>query len=142
MSLIEYIDSLYEEHGKRVILVGWSLGGIVSREFLKMSDSIELSISLGSPVIPVSESVSVKWIYNCAMNEYTRNHLKKSSISDLSDKMYLIYSWWDGVVNPSCCIKKDFDNSLMVSSTHLGYFFNIEVLKNIIKIISENVKGE
>ena len=47
-SLINYIDSLCEHHGKKAILVGWSLGGIVSREFLKMSDSIELSISLGS----------------------------------------------------------------------------------------------
>lgn len=48
--LITRIETLYEEHGNKVSLVGWSLGGVYGRALAhKIPDKINQVITLGSP---------------------------------------------------------------------------------------------
>jgi len=48
--LIERLAELHERHGRRVSLVGWSLGGIYARELAKlMPETVRRVITLGSP---------------------------------------------------------------------------------------------
>lgn len=45
------VDALYERTGRKISIVGWSLGGVFARELAKMMpDKVRLVISLGSPI--------------------------------------------------------------------------------------------
>lgn len=45
------LDKLYERTGRKVSIVGWSLGGVFARELAKQApDKVRLVISLGSPI--------------------------------------------------------------------------------------------
>jgi pimeloyl-ACP methyl ester carboxylesterase len=48
--LVERLRALHERHGRRVSLVGWSLGGIYARELARaFPDRVRLVITLASP---------------------------------------------------------------------------------------------
>ena len=45
------LDRLFEESGRKVSLIGWSLGGVLARELAKLQpDKVRLVMSLGSPI--------------------------------------------------------------------------------------------
>lgn len=45
------LDSLYRSSGRKVSLVGWSLGGVIARELAKLQpEKVRLVMSLGSPI--------------------------------------------------------------------------------------------
>ena len=48
--MIKRVDELYEKYGRKVSLVGWSLGGIYARQLAKMMpEKIRQVVTLGSP---------------------------------------------------------------------------------------------
>lgn len=49
--LEDQVDRLFEESGRKVSLIGWSLGGVLARELAKLRpEKIRLVMSLGSPI--------------------------------------------------------------------------------------------
>ncbi|MCH9753154.1 MAG: alpha/beta hydrolase, partial [Alphaproteobacteria bacterium] len=45
------VESIYDETGEKLSIVGWSLGGVFARELAKMHpDIVRLVVSLGSPI--------------------------------------------------------------------------------------------
>lgn len=45
------VDALYERTGRKISIIGWSLGGVFARELAKMMpEKVRLVISLGSPI--------------------------------------------------------------------------------------------
>ncbi|MEL7199150.1 MAG: alpha/beta fold hydrolase [Pseudomonadota bacterium] len=45
------IDKLYETSGRKISIVGWSLGGVLARELAKLKpDCVRQVVSLGSPI--------------------------------------------------------------------------------------------
>ena len=49
--LEDQIDRLFETSGRKISLVGWSLGGVLARELAKLRpEKVRLVISLGSPI--------------------------------------------------------------------------------------------
>ena len=49
--LEEQLERVYEESGRAVSLIGWSLGGVLARELAKLKpEMVRLVISLGSPI--------------------------------------------------------------------------------------------
>lgn len=45
------VDELFERTGRKVSIIGWSLGGVFARELAKQApDKVRLVISLGSPI--------------------------------------------------------------------------------------------
>lgn len=62
--LIEKVEKIYEEHGNKVSLVGWSLGGVYSRIIAhELPDKVRQVITLGSPfgihIDPLANDVAV-----------------------------------------------------------------------------------
>jgi pimeloyl-ACP methyl ester carboxylesterase len=48
--LVERLEALFDRHGRKVSLVGWSLGGIYARELARaFPDRVRLVITLASP---------------------------------------------------------------------------------------------
>ena len=47
----DLVERIYDENGRKLSIVGWSLGGVFARELAKMHPDIVRSvISLGSPI--------------------------------------------------------------------------------------------
>lgn len=50
-AMMECMDALFERTGRKVSIVGWSLGGVFARELAKQApEKVRLVISLGSPI--------------------------------------------------------------------------------------------
>lgn len=50
-AMMACVDELYERTGRKVSIVGWSLGGVFARELAKQApERVRLVISLGSPI--------------------------------------------------------------------------------------------
>lgn len=50
-AMMKCVDTLYERTGRKVSIVGWSLGGVFARELAKQApEKVRLVISLGSPI--------------------------------------------------------------------------------------------
>lgn len=50
-AMMDCVDELYARTGRKVSIVGWSLGGVFARELAKEApDKVRLVISLGSPI--------------------------------------------------------------------------------------------
>lgn len=50
-AMMACVDELYERTGRKVSIVGWSLGGVFARELAKQApEKVRLVISLGSPI--------------------------------------------------------------------------------------------
>jgi pimeloyl-ACP methyl ester carboxylesterase len=66
-AMIELVDRLFEEHERKVSLVGWSLGGLYARQLAKrMPEKIRLQISLGSPFAGSPKSTNAWQAYEFA----------------------------------------------------------------------------
>lgn len=63
--LINLLDGVYELHGEKVSLIGWSLGGVFAREVAKeRPDKVRNVISLGSPIRAPREHSNVRHVYD------------------------------------------------------------------------------
>lgn len=97
--LLDRTTALNAQRGRRVSLVGWSMGGVLSREIARQRpDLVERVITFGTPVIggPSRRPIRVP--------------------------VTAIWSRRDGVVSPRACIDHDSPDveNLEVSSTHIG----------------------
>ena len=49
--MVDLLDSIHDERGRKVSIIGWSLGGVFARELAKIApEKVRLVISLGSPI--------------------------------------------------------------------------------------------
>lgn len=130
--LLRKIRYLYLKHGKKLRLVGWSMGGIYARELAKMSpDVVGQVITMGSPFSGgKTQKTNVSTIYRL---------LNGQKISAVNDRRALelhlpapvptssIYSKGDGVVQWKYCLEygnQDHLENIEVKGSHLGMGFN------------------
>jgi pimeloyl-ACP methyl ester carboxylesterase len=59
------VDRIYAAHGRKLSIVGWSLGGVFARELAKRSpEKIRSVISLGSPITRHRDFSNARWLYD------------------------------------------------------------------------------
>lgn len=59
------VDRVYDEHGRKLSIVGWSLGGVFARELAKRSpDKVRSVISLGSPITRHRDFSNARRLYD------------------------------------------------------------------------------
>ena len=59
------VDRIYDEHGRKMSIVGWSLGGVFARELAKRSpDKVRSVISLGSPITRYRDYSNARRLYD------------------------------------------------------------------------------
>lgn len=126
------LESTYRQHGRRVSIVGWSLGGVYARYLAsRFPDMIRVIVTLGSPVHPEVEAVSnASALYN---------RLKQFHVDDielfvggapLPVPVTAVFTQSDSIVSWETCIISESPNSenLRVSGSHTGLGFNPAVL--------------
>ena len=126
------VRALHEESGRKISLVGWSLGGVYARELAKMApDAVRCAVSLGSPVMPAPQASNVRALYELVSG-------KEAYQPEVMARMRLppvvpttsIYSRTDGIVawRASLQAKSRFTENIEVRSSHGGMGMHPAVL--------------
>lgn len=118
------IDQLHQQHGRKVSLIGWSLGGIYARELAKRCpDQIRTVITLGSPFGGHANASNAARFYN-AFNRTSRRD--QATYDRLPHPPPVpttsIYSRTDGIVTWHNSVQYATPNTenIEIQSSHLG----------------------
>lgn len=118
------VASIAKKHGRKLSLVGWSLGGIIARELAKeMPEHVRLVVSLGSPFTGHPRDTNAWRVY-----EWMSGH--RIGSDDLHEPLRTtppvpttsIWSRTDGVVSWHCSVERTTRHSenIVVDASHFG----------------------
>jgi hypothetical protein len=112
-----------EETGRQVALVGWSLGGIMSREVARQfPEYVEQVITFGSPIEGGPAHTALRHRYTHEQIGQIDEVITRRRRTPIEVPITAMWSKRDGVVSPKVCIddhSPDVEN-IEVTSTHLG----------------------
>jgi len=129
---LEHLRQTHRASGRRVSLVGWSLGGLYARELAKMApDSVRIVVTLGSPFTGPPQATN-------AFRLYQWLHRDHGPAPRLPDELTVpppqpctsIYSRSDGVVAWPCSLQRPGPQAenIEVPASHAGLGVNPVVL--------------
>jgi hypothetical protein len=123
------VAALYEKTGRKVSLVGWSLGGVFARYLsLVMPDKVRSVITLGSPFAADIHATSAKKLYDMLSQEGPADPRDLERIAgDLPVPNSSIYTKLDGIVNWKTCISPPAANAETIEirlASHIGIGVN------------------
>ncbi|UJA21831.1 alpha/beta hydrolase [Thermoleophilia bacterium SCSIO 60948] len=122
--LADRVAELADEFGRKVALVGWSLGGVISREIARTHpEAVHRVITYGSPIIGGPSFTAAAASYSAAETEQaTRESARLDSESPISVPVTAIFTRRDGVVDWRACIDRSNPRveHIEVDSTHIG----------------------
>ncbi|HFB55341.1 MAG TPA: alpha/beta hydrolase [Hellea balneolensis] len=150
-NMLAKVDEIFDIHGEKLSLVGWSLGGIFARELAKLRpEKIRFVISLGSP-----HSGNPKASHATRFYEYVSGHSVKNPplTTVLSEAPPVpttsIYSKTDGVVAWQNCHQRKpvtadtmvHTENIRVEGSHCGLGVNPSVLYILADRLAQDEKA-
>ncbi|MCB1748669.1 MAG: alpha/beta fold hydrolase [Gammaproteobacteria bacterium] len=149
--LLHRVRRLYERTGKRVNLVGHSLGGMLARSIVQeVPEYVDRVVTLGSPfrsLVKAHPAVVGIWDKlklaqggligrnlhaSCGTGHCTCTFVRNMSLPKAVDvPQYAIYSRNDGVADWSSCIEDDPSMNREVSCTHIGMAVHAGVYREL-----------
>ena len=128
----ERLRALHSRSGRRISLIGWSLGGLYARELAKADpDRVRQVITLGTPFTGNLHSSRASWLYR-RLNRSVAEPAP-AQIDSLRHAPPVpttsIFSRSDGIVSWHCSIQPPGDGteSIAVIASHLGLGVNPSV---------------
>lgn len=135
--LLNRVLELSLKHGKKVSLVGWSLGGILAREIARLlPDHVRQVITLGSPFNGPGGSVSLV----AKLFDFINGDIVMTNPEVLQDMLKpppvpssALYSRTDGIAHWKACMNRQIDlgeqaENIEVKGSHTGLGHNFEVI--------------
>ena len=131
--MTDLLHRMQAQSGRKVSLVGWSLGGVYARLLAsKFPDMVRNVITLGSPIAGAPRATNAWRLYekvsgDRADNEERWQHIRPTPAVPTTS----IYSRTDGVVAWPCSIEKtghQAENVEVLGGSHLGMGANPAVL--------------
>lgn len=125
-SMVELLKEMHETHGRKVSVVGWSLGGLYARQLAKMMpECVRSVITLGSPFAGHPKSTNAWRVYEFASGKRaddTDDNFGGSLADTPPVPTTAIFSRTDGVCAWQGCMEKpsDMSESIEVESSHCG----------------------
>lgn len=142
---MERAKELYRKHGKKVNIIGWSLGGIYAREIAReIPEMINQVITLGSPFGGLKEDNNVAWLYHMISGEEVKDiddSLLKDILIPPPVPVTAIYTKGDGIVSWEHCMEQEENANVQnveVQGSHCGLAFNIAALQCIVNRLSQS----
>lgn len=122
--MVEQLEDLYRRAGRKVSLIGWSLGGIYARELAKvMPELVRTVITLGTPFSGPRRANNAWYLYELITGERVDEESYKTVLSDPPPvPTTSIYSRTDGIVAWQCCLQGEspLTENIEVPASHVG----------------------
>lgn len=133
--LIERLEAVYERTGRKVSLLGWSLGGVMARQLSRRRpDMVRQVITLGSPFTGDPAATNVRQAYEALTGQRIRDAEVQFQLDESRTAPPVpstaIYTKGDGVVawencvEPACATTENIE----VYGSHIGLGVNPAVL--------------
>jgi hypothetical protein len=133
--LRQRLAEIHGESGRKVSLVGWSLGGIYARDLaLHMPEMVRYVLTMGSPFTGDITATNARRIYELLSGESLQNaniEDMKALSGDLPVPTTSIWSRTDGIVNWRTCLVRPSDRAENIEvhlASHVGLAVNAAVL--------------
>jgi dienelactone hydrolase len=136
--MLASVDEIFETHGQKLSLVGWSLGGIFARELAKLRpEKIRFVISMGSPHSGNPKASHATRFYEFVSGHSAQNPPLNTVLSQSPPvPTTSIYSKTDGIVawqnchqrQPKNKKKASYVENIRVEGSHCGMGINPSVL--------------
>jgi esterase/lipase len=133
--LIARLEDIYGKSGKKVSLVGWSLGGILARQLSRRRpDMVRQIVTLGSPFAGDPRSTNVWRIYEMMSGQRMKDPDTQAQLRESHDvppvPSTAIYSKTDGIAAWRSCVEPESatTDNIEVSGSHCGLGVNPLVL--------------
>jgi len=133
--LVERIGGLHHRYGRKVSLVGWSLGGIYARELAKrLPDQVRQVVTLGSPFADAGRASNASRLYDLVAGRRREGEDRNVFFDTLRQPPDLpstsIYTRTDGIVHWQACLEPETDHTenIEVPGSHCGLGLNPLVL--------------
>ena len=123
--MVRLVRDLNEEHGRKISIIGWSLGGIYARQLAKMMpERVRSVITLGSPFAGHVKATNAWRIYEMASGHSADDdaHMGGSIAAPPPVPTTAIFSRTDGVCAWQSCIERPAPQSenIEVQGSHCG----------------------
>ena len=135
------IAQLRDETGKRIVLIGWSLGGLYARVLAqRCATDIDMVVTVASP-FSGDRHANHAWKLYEAINNHTVDNPPFDE--DVSTKppvpTIAIWSATDGIVAPQCCRGKEgeTDHTLRIDAPHFAIGTSATCIEKILAKMAE-----
>jgi pimeloyl-ACP methyl ester carboxylesterase len=145
--ILQRLEGIHVHHGRKVSLVGWSLGGIYARELAKLAPAcVRQVITLGSPFGGEARGHRAGWLHETVYGEELppENRVWLNSLLPPPPvPSTAIYSRSDGVVAWRACREPESEHTdnLEVVGSHCGLGFHPLVLYAIADRLAQPEDG-
>jgi len=119
------VTALHRRHGEKIVLVGWSLGGIFAREIAKLHpEAVAKVITMGSPFSGSPKANNAWRIYHLITGHSVE---RPPVVVDIAAKppvpTVAMWSPRDGIVSPrsSCGRPGERDRAVALRCSHIGF---------------------
>jgi pimeloyl-ACP methyl ester carboxylesterase len=129
-ALRDLLRRIHDQTGRKVSLIGWSLGGVYARDLaLQMPDMVRSVITLGSPFANDIRATNATRLYEALSGEAVDDNpdIREAIAGDLPVPATSIYSRADGVVNWRTCLLRPSDRAENIEvhlASHIGLGVN------------------
>lgn len=129
------LAAIHDRSGRKVSLIGWSLGGIYARDLaLHVPEMVRSVVTMGSPFAGDITATNARRIYEVLSGETLQNADIKdieALSGDLPVPTTSIFSRTDGIVNWRTCLVRPSDRAENIEvylASHVGLGVNAAVL--------------
>jgi pimeloyl-ACP methyl ester carboxylesterase len=133
-ALRDRLAAVHTATGRKVSVIGWSLGGVYARDLaLQAPDMVRSVVTLGSPFANDIRATNATRLYEALSGEAVEDNaeLRTALAGDLPVPATSIYSRTDGVVNWRTCILRPSDTAENIEvylASHIGLGVNAAAL--------------
>jgi pimeloyl-ACP methyl ester carboxylesterase len=133
-ALRDRLAGIHAATGRKVSVVGWSLGGVYARDLaLQAPDLVRCVVTLGSPFANDVRATNATRLYEALSGEAVEDdsELRKAIAGDLPVPATSIYSRTDGIVNWRTCLQRPSDTAENIEvhlASHVGLGVNAAAL--------------
>jgi pimeloyl-ACP methyl ester carboxylesterase len=106
-ALRDLVTRIHQAAGRKVSIIGWSLGGIYARDLaLQVPDMVRSVITLGSPFASDIRATNATRLYEALSGEGVDDipEIRQAIAGDMPVPATSIYSRTDGIVNWKTCV--------------------------------------
>jgi dienelactone hydrolase len=146
-ALRDRLADIHAATGRKVSIVGWSLGGVYARDLaLQAPDMVRCVVTLGSPFANDVRATNATRLYEALSREPVEDNseVRKAIAGDLPVPTTSIYSRSDGIVNWRTCILRPSataENIEVHLASHTGMGVNAAALWAVVDRLAQ-AEGE